>query len=738
MRHRSPVPALTATITLAALTGAFIGPSPGSSALHAGDIGPCTIQTTIVNLDPVGFDSGASFGHSVAVAGEWIAVSAPAYDGEPGRVEAFRRIDGVWTHHAILTPSDSAPNDFFGWEIALDMGSKGGTLLVGAIRATGILAMTGAAYIFELDGESWIETAKLIGPDSAANDFFGYAVDVGGDVAVIGVRSHDAVAENAGAAYVFERSSVERDGFAGAGELWTFTAKLIDPEGTPSDLFGGGVQTDGSLVAIGVPGDDPVETFGAGSVHLFERSKAGEGRGGAWERLAVLRPIDAFVTRMGDLLQLQGSTLIASAYYNNATGSPAGGIVFEQRDGVWAQQRHVTTPVGETIYIFRRCVALGPDGTVAVWSRTFGASPGINVIHRDQQGWTTENVIATPEIVSGGTMSVAFDGQSIVGGRPFTALGGVSTGRAFVSTVPPRDRDGDGLDDDCELRLGLDEDCDADGIIDSVQVPFRFTSDSAPPEFEWIIYGDIAILAGFTTTSDHQTIREISWYRPMEVSGPIVSATALVYIDPFDSGTPRNATLVLAQTVEIPFEGPQQWVTIPIPAVDLGPAGTSFYYGLLFASPVGVFAGSEGSIPHRQTSWSATSAVGQSLDPKDLDAVSLRPWEISAQTGGGAFTGVTLLRAALSDCDESGRLDLCEIAEGELIDSDGDGVADVCTPGFNPFDLDGDGSVDGADLALVIAAWGACPGVPSCAEDFNGDGEVSGADLGSLIAAWTG
>ena len=58
---------------------------------------------------------------------------------------------------------------------------------------------------------------------------------------------------------------------------------------------------------------------------------------------------------------------------------------------------------------------------------------------------------------------------------------------------------------------------------------------------------------------------------------------------------------------------------------------------------------------------------------------------------------------------------------------------------FNPgacdlADLNGDGVVNGADLALVLADWGEpCLGCPS---DINDDGLVNGADLALVLAAW--
>jgi hypothetical protein len=46
-------------------------------------------------------------------------------------------------------------------------------------------------------------------------------------------------------------------------------------------------------------------------------------------------------------------------------------------------------------------------------------------------------------------------------------------------------------------------------------------------------------------------------------------------------------------------------------------------------------------------------------------------------------------------------------------------------------DLNGDGVVNGADLGLLLGAWGSAgPG------DLNGDGTVNGADLGLLLGAW--
>lgn len=51
---------------------------------------------------------------------------------------------------------------------------------------------------------------------------------------------------------------------------------------------------------------------------------------------------------------------------------------------------------------------------------------------------------------------------------------------------------------------------------------------------------------------------------------------------------------------------------------------------------------------------------------------------------------------------------------------------------FAPGDLDGNGIIDGADLGLLLAAWG----TGDVAADLDDSGVVDGADLGALLALW--
>ena len=51
-----------------------------------------------------------------------------------------------------------------------------------------------------------------------------------------------------------------------------------------------------------------------------------------------------------------------------------------------------------------------------------------------------------------------------------------------------------------------------------------------------------------------------------------------------------------------------------------------------------------------------------------------------------------------------------------------------------PGDLDGDGFVNGVDLAILLGAWGNTNGGR---EDIDGNGIVDGADLAILLGNWS-
>jgi len=108
--------------------------------------------------------------------------------------------------------------------------------------------------------------------------------------------------------------------------------------------------------------------------------------------------------------------------------------------------------------------------------------------------------------------------------------------------------------------------------------------------------------------------------------------------------------------------------------------------------------------------------------------------------------GAAYIFGGLSDCNENGVLDICDISDGDSPDCNGNGTPDECDP---PGDFDGDTRVDLADFAAFSACYtGSCL-APLCEPplyldvccvlaDFDLDGDVDPDDHRPFQAAMTG
>ena len=110
---------------------------------------------------PSGESVSGSFGYSVSVNDEWLAVSSPLLN-DTGSVHMYRRTtpasrDNIrFTYFSTLTGSVSIESDLFGSSIDLNKqtGSYSGSIIIGCGRNT---SSSSFAYYFEFDGVNWTE-----------------------------------------------------------------------------------------------------------------------------------------------------------------------------------------------------------------------------------------------------------------------------------------------------------------------------------------------------------------------------------------------------------------------------------------------------------------------------------------------------------------------------------------------------------------------------------------------------
>ena len=259
-------------------------------------------------------DGAASdhFGCCVAFSGDTAVIGAEAH-GSCGAAYVFQ-YDGVgWVQVAKLLASDGAADDKFGGSVAVD----GDTIVAGA---PGDDSARGAAYFFTRPPGGWVtatETGKLLASDGAPGDRFGgyLSVAVADDTILVGASAADALAEQSGAAYMFRYDGLN----------W-IEEKLVASDGAAGDYFGRSVAVDGNTALIGAYGGD-----GCGSGYVFELD------GGAWQQSAKLTASDrAPDDRFGYTVALSAGTALVGAFRDDDSGTDSGSVhVFEKPLAGW-------------------------------------------------------------------------------------------------------------------------------------------------------------------------------------------------------------------------------------------------------------------------------------------------------------------------------------------------------------------------------------------------------------------
>ncbi len=292
--------------------GAPLDSSTGAVYVFTRSGGTWTEQARLA----VELQGGALFGYAVAVEGDRLVVGAPRHDDalrgtDSGLAYVFVRSGSTWALQGSLSASDGGAGDNFGASVAL----SGSTALVGAYQAsTEFFGGVGAAYVFVDTGASWTEQAVLNPP---AGGFFGWAVALDGDSAVVG--AFGAMGEQ-GAVYEYARS---------AG-VWTNVSTIMAADGVNGDWFGYSVALRGNLLAVGASRDDLIG-LDQGSVYVYSRAAGG------WTAVTRLSASDAAnFDSFGQSVAISGGAVFVGAPRKNGNAGSVYrfGDADPDRDGI--------------------------------------------------------------------------------------------------------------------------------------------------------------------------------------------------------------------------------------------------------------------------------------------------------------------------------------------------------------------------------------------------------------------
>ena len=246
---------------------------------------------------------------------------------------------------AKLVADDADIGDFFGGAVSLD----GNRALIGADRAGVAGANSGAAYVFAYDaarplGLRWHLEGKLIADDPSSVSFFGDAVSIQGSRALI---------EGGGEVYVFAF-----DGSRPVGQQWVQQAKLsVDDVGVTS------VSLEGDLALLGAS----VVSNLSGAAYVFAFDGA-QPPGQQWSQQAVLTAEDAADNdRFGGSVSLSGGRALVGARGDLVSGpgdsfcGAGAAYVFAFDGTAWAQEAKLTAADADPDKCFGRSVSLDGD-----------------------------------------------------------------------------------------------------------------------------------------------------------------------------------------------------------------------------------------------------------------------------------------------------------------------------------------------------------------------------------------
>lgn len=339
-----------------------------------------------------------------------------------------------------ISASDADASDQFG-----NVTISGDTIVVGTGGNDDAGSNSGSAYIFERDqggADNWGQVKKITASDAEASDQFGGALEISGDIVVIGAWGNDDAGANSGSAYVFSRDH-------GGSDNWGEVKKLTAEDAAAGDAFGVAIAISGDTVVVGAMTSDdacPADPdCNSGAVYIFERNLGGADN---WGQVKKLTASDAAAYHeFGRSVAISADTIIAGRY-NDPGGDPGAVYVFGRNEGGvdnWGEIKKLTASDAGASDQFGISISIEGD-TLVVGARANDdvcpADPNCNsgsvyVFERDQGGlgnWGESRKLVASDAAAGDSFgfSASIFEDTVVIGAVGDDDAGDSTGSIYV------------------------------------------------------------------------------------------------------------------------------------------------------------------------------------------------------------------------------------------------------------------------------------------------------------------
>lgn len=380
---------------------------------------------------------GSWFGSAVAVSGDMALVGArnSAVDGRPqqGIVYVYKRIRGVWKQIQQLVASDAAAGDHFGAAISI-FGKE--VVITSPYAEVKGKVWRGAAYIFSLSGENWVEKQKLVWEENGAFDTFGKSACLNEKYAFIGgggaLHNGEYVPSKV---YVFLRVAGKK------GDIWVEKQVLDAPD--PDDVtsaFGFAIAASGDRVLVGASTATINGNPGQGVVYAYRQAR------GAWKLSDTLTANDGVARdNFGIALGFDGeAALIGAPGVAFDSGVSQGAVYqFQLSKAGWKQTQKFTSEDGTGINLFGASLSYSEDRVVVGAYAVNSYRGAAYVFRRKSSTWRQVRKLVAADGAPGdvfgyytalyktsalvGAYGAAIDGKALQGAAYFFALVGLGS-----------------------------------------------------------------------------------------------------------------------------------------------------------------------------------------------------------------------------------------------------------------------------------------------------------------------
>jgi len=324
----------------------------------------------------------------------------------------------AWLERQKLLAPDGAASDWFGYSVSI----SGDLAIVGAYRDDDKGNNSGSAYIFGWDGTSWSQQQKLTASDGAGYDWFGWSVSISGDLAIVGAYYDDDKEANSGSAYIFKRD----------GTGWSQQQKLTASDGAARDYFGASVSISSDKIIVGAYRDDD-KGIDSGSAYIFKQD------GTAWVQQQKLTASDGTAyDSFGYSVSISGDLAIVGACYDDDKGDYSGSAYIFRWDGTsWSQQQKLTASDGAAYDFFGYSVSISGDYAIvgAVRDDNKGYSSGsAYIFKRNGTSWVQQQKLLASDGAAYDFFgySVSISGDFAIVGAVWDNDKGDNSGSAYI------------------------------------------------------------------------------------------------------------------------------------------------------------------------------------------------------------------------------------------------------------------------------------------------------------------